>query len=41
MHEQGREWDPEYQRSIRQSGRPFTLREGDTVSLQLKLTSIQ
>jgi protocatechuate 3,4-dioxygenase beta subunit len=41
MHEQGREWDPEFQRSIRQSGKTFTLREGETVNVQLPVASIR
>ena len=40
-HEQGREWDPEFQRSVRQTGRSFTLREGENVSVPLRLTTIQ
>jgi len=39
--EQGREWDPEFSRRIRESGTAFPLTEGQTLTLSLKLTNIQ
>lgn len=36
--EQGREWDPEFQGRVRDVGRRVTLTEGQTLSLDLKLT---
>jgi hypothetical protein len=36
--EQGREWDPEFQARIRDAGRSVTLREGQALALDLKLT---
>ena len=38
--EQTREWDPEYQGTLRTAGRSFTLREGESVTLQLKLADL-
>ena len=39
--EQGREWDPEFSRRVRESGTPFTLAEGQTLTVSLKLANIQ
>jgi hypothetical protein len=39
--EQGREWDPEFSRRVRESGTVFTLTEGQTQALSLKLSNIQ
>ena len=36
--EQGREWDPEFQGRVRDLGRGVTLREGQSLALDLKLT---
>jgi hypothetical protein len=36
--EQGREWDPEFQGRVRDLGRSVTLREGQSLALDLKLT---
>ena len=36
--EQGREWDPEFQGRVRDVGRSVTLREGQSLALDLKLT---
>jgi len=37
--EQGREWDPAFQQIARDSGRNFTLTEGETLTLALKMTN--
>jgi protocatechuate 3,4-dioxygenase beta subunit len=37
--EQGRQFAPEFQDQLRRSAREFTLREGDSVTLDLKLTT--
>ena len=37
--EQGRQFEPEFQRELRRAGQSFTIREGETVTLDLKLTS--
>ena len=39
--EQGREWDPEFSRRVRESGTAFTLAEGQTLTLSLKLADFQ
>ena len=39
--EQGREWDPEFARRVRESGTSFSLAEGQTLTLSLKLANIQ
>ena len=39
--EQGREWDPEFSRRVRESGTSFTLAEGQTLTVSLKLASFQ
>ena len=36
--EQGREWDPEFQGRVRDVGRTVTLKEGQSLALDLKLT---
>ncbi len=37
--EQGREWEPEFQSRVRDVGRALTLREGQSVALDLELTT--
>ena len=37
--EQGREWDPEFQSRVRDVARSLTLREGQSIALDLKLAS--
>ncbi len=39
--EQGREWDPEFSRRVRESGTSFTLAEGQTLTVSLKLANFQ
>jgi hypothetical protein len=39
--EQGREWDPEFVRRVRDTATPFTLAEGQALTLSLTLTGIQ
>jgi protocatechuate 3,4-dioxygenase beta subunit len=39
--EQGREWEPEFSRRVRESGTAFTLMEGQTLTTSLKLVNIQ
>jgi protocatechuate 3,4-dioxygenase beta subunit len=35
--EQGREWDPEYQPKLREAGKAFSVKEGESIVLDLKL----
>jgi hypothetical protein len=37
--EQGRQFAPEFQQELRRGAREFSLREGETVTLDLKLTT--
>jgi hypothetical protein len=37
--EQGREWDPEYRPQLREAGRRFSIREGESIDLDLKLAT--
>jgi len=37
--EQGRRFEPEHQGELRRAGQSFTIREGETLALDLKLTS--
>ena len=37
--EQGREWDPDYRPRLRDAGRRFSIKEGESVDLDLKLAS--
>ncbi|MBI4263188.1 MAG: carboxypeptidase regulatory-like domain-containing protein [Acidobacteria bacterium] len=37
--EQGGEWDPEFQRTVRAAGQPLTLDEGQSVVLDLRLAT--
>jgi Carboxypeptidase regulatory-like domain len=37
--EQGRQFEPEFQRELRRAGQSFTIREGEMLTLDLKLTS--
>jgi len=37
--EQGRQFEPEFQQQLRRAGHSFAIREGETVTLDLKLTS--
>jgi hypothetical protein len=39
--EQGREWDPEFVRRVRDTATPFTLAEGQALTLSLTLTGIR
>ena len=39
--EQGGEWDPEFSRRVRESGTSFTLAEGQTLTVSLKLANFQ
>jgi hypothetical protein len=36
--EQGEEWNPEYRARLREAGRRFTVKEGETLTLDLELT---
>jgi hypothetical protein len=37
--EQGQQFEPEFQKQLRSAGRSFAIREGETMTLDLKLTS--
>lgn len=37
--EQGRQFEPEFQKDLRRAGQSFAIREGETLTLDLKLTS--
>lgn len=38
--EQGREWDPNFQKQLRDAGRDFALRDGETLTLDLKMSTV-
>jgi hypothetical protein len=37
----GREWDPNFQKALRDAGRDLTLKEAESLTLDLKLSSVQ
>jgi hypothetical protein len=38
--EQGREWDPDYQPKLREAGKAFSIKEGESIVLDLKLSGV-
>ena len=37
--EQGRQYSPEFQKELRRGAREFTLKEGETIAVDLRLTT--